>query len=395
MIKRTNLFIFLLIPVVFLGQGVIFENSLKTTFEKAQKENKPVFIEYYNSTCTICKSITPLFDDPKMADFYNANFISYKINTHGGLQKDEEYFMEQARIHFSGVPYFMFFDKNKNFIHYSGAKADVDYLIKIGQTALDPNQRTGSLESKYESGDRSIKTLYAYTDLLQLYKDEKKTNLISDELYQVYPKERLGTHQSYLILKNAVFDIENGFFKYWYSNRENLIGIEKGKQSGEEYKILERIVLNSLRSTEKLSWNTSKINQVKSIISTLKISDNPDVFLWEAECAALVREDRADETLKKMNQLLQENENNIFSSIYIVQFTQDLLKEKQHLEIVKKAIDRLKNKETKPEQMGDLMILETNYFKQIHDKINYNHAKHRTQTYFEKHELDISLLNNL
>ena len=134
---------------------------------------------------------------------------------------------------------------------------------------------------------------------------------------------------------------------------------------------------------------------MKSIISTLKISDNPDDFLWEAECAALVREDRADETLKKMNHLLQENENNIFSSIYIVQFTQDLLKEKQHLEIVKKAIDRLKNKEMKPEQMGDLMILETNYFKQIHYKINYNHSKHRTQTYFEKHELDISLLSNL
>lgn len=378
-----------------MAQQVNFEKTLKETFEKAQKLNKPVFIEYYNSTCTICKSIEPLFANPELAKFYNGNFVNYKMNTHEGLSKDEEYFMKQAGIHFSGVPYFMFFDKDKNFIHYSSARAEADYLIKIGQTALNPNERTGSLEGKYNSGDRSIKTLYAYSDLLQLYKDEKKIDKISDELYQVYQKERLGTHQSFLILKNSVFNIENGFYKYWYENRNKMIGLDKGKSKGEEQKILERILLNSLKGIDKMSWNTSKINQVKNMILNLQVSENPDDFLWEAESAALVREDKPEEALRKMNQLLKDNENNMFSSVYIVQFTQDLFNDREHLETVKKAIDNLKAKNPEPEQMGDLMILETKHYKSVNNRLLYNQTKFDTQKYFEKHKLDASLLEGL
>ena len=196
---------FILFFNLSFGQKVVFESSADVAFVKAKKLNKLVFIEYYNTDCTICMSIQPLFENKEMADFYNTNFVNYKINTKGGLKGKDSLFMAVRKLKFTGVPFFLFFDSNKNFVHYSGAKNDLEYLINIGKKALNPEERTGSLQTKYEAGDRSIKTLYAYSDLVQLYQNDALSNEISSQLFDVFPKQNLATIQSYLILKSSIY----------------------------------------------------------------------------------------------------------------------------------------------------------------------------------------------
>lgn len=390
--RFTLLFIF--ISQLLFSQKVKFESDINVAFDKAKKENKLVFIEYYNSTCTICLSIEPLFDNAEMADFYNQHFVSYKINTRDGMKSKDSLFMASQKLKFQGVPFFLFFDAEKNFVHYSGAKAEVDYLINIGKKALNTEERTGSLAQKYKSGDRSIKTLYAYSDLVQLYQDVDLCNTISNELYQVYPKENLKNHQSYLILKNTVNHIDNGFFQYWYEHLDDLKDFEKGAIKGTEIKVLEKILLESIQK-DKDKWDLAKIQKVKAYTIGLGLSKTGNDFLWEEESKALKNEKKSVELFQLMSELLEENKNNVYGTLFITEFYLKLFNNKEELEKLSLELDNLKSKEMEPEQKGDWFLQKLIVLEKLQQKDAFLKLKNEALTFYKQNQLDLKLIENL
>ena len=131
------------------AQVVNFEPSLQTAFEKAAQQHKLVFVEYYNTECPVCKKLEPVFANDELSKFYNENFINYKLNTEH-IKKEDSVFIQRAGLKFESVPYFLFFDSNQRFVHYSGTKQDISYLINAGKTALNPTERTTNLVNKYK-----------------------------------------------------------------------------------------------------------------------------------------------------------------------------------------------------------------------------------------------------
>lgn len=390
--RFTLLFIFF--SQLLFSQKVKFESDINVAFDKAKKENKLVFIEYYNSTCTICLSIEPLFDNAEMADFYNQHFVSYKINTRDGMKSKDSLFMASQKLKFQGVPFFLFFDTERNFVHYSGAKAEVDYLINIGKKALNPEERTGSLAKKYNSGDRSIKTLYAYSDLVQLYQDVDLCNTISNELYQVYPKENLKNNQSYLILKNTVNHIDNGFFQYWYEHLDDLKDFEKGAKKGTEIKVLEKILLESIQK-DKDKWDLAKIQKVKAYTIGLGLSKTGNDFLWEEESKALKNKNNSEGLLHLMSELLEENQNNIYGTLFITEFYLKLFNNKVELEKLSVELDHLKSKEMEPEQKGDWFLQKLIVLEKLQQKEAFLKLKNEALTFYKQNQLDLKLIENL
>ena len=386
--------LFLLFTSFCIGQQVNFISDLDSAFTKAKKEDKLVFIEYYNSQCTICLSIQPLFENKEMADFYNRNFINYKINTKDGLKGKDSLFMAERNLKFSGVPFFLFFDEDKNFIHYSGAKNDLEYLISIGKKAMNPEERTGSLAQKYASGDRTINTLYAYSDLVQLYQNHALSNTISNELFIVYPKQNLGTNQSYLILKNSVFSIDNGFYIYWYENRANLKDFEKGIHKGEEQKVLERILLTSIQK-EKENWNLEKIRAVKEMTLALGLSNDRDDFLWEEEAQALLASNHSEEAVTLLKTILDKSKENSYSSLYVTEKFIGFFDRKEDLLVVVQELDKLKSLTMEPEQKGELLYQQLLCFQKMKNTSKTNEYKKLVVDYFQEQGLDLSTLKNL
>ncbi|MDD2987213.1 DUF255 domain-containing protein [Flavobacterium sp.] len=386
--------LFLLFTSFCVGQQVNFISDLDSAFTKAKKENKLVFIEYYNTQCTICLSIQPFFENKEMADFYNRNFINYKINTKDGLKVKDSLFMAERNLKFSGVPFFLFFDEDKNFIHYSGAKNDLEYLISIGKKAMNPEERTGSLAQKYASGDRTINTLYAYSDLVQLYQNHALSNTISNELFIVYPKQNLGTNQSYLILKNSVFSIDNGFYIYWYENRANLKDFEKGIHKGEEQKVLERILLTSIQK-EKENWNLEKIRAVKEMTLALGLSNDRDDFLWEEEAQALLASNHSEEAVTLLKTILDKSKENSYSSLYVTEKFIGFFDRKEDLLVVVQELDKLKSLTMEPEQKGELLYQQLLCFQKMKNTSKTNEYKKLVVDYFQEQGLDLSTLKNL
>ena len=72
--------------ISLLAQGIQFrEGSWKEILEIAKKENKLVFVDNYTSWCGPCKKmVSEVFPLKEVGDFYNANFICYKLDCEKG-----------------------------------------------------------------------------------------------------------------------------------------------------------------------------------------------------------------------------------------------------------------------------------------------------------------------
>jgi uncharacterized protein YyaL (SSP411 family) len=70
----------LIINQLASSQGIIWEANIEAAFQKAKASNKPVFVECYHPNCPICMSLEPTFKAKELGDFYNKNFVNYKLN---------------------------------------------------------------------------------------------------------------------------------------------------------------------------------------------------------------------------------------------------------------------------------------------------------------------------
>ena len=272
-------FSFLVLTSVLLNAQVVFESSLSEAFKKAKEQNKPVFIEYYNSDCSVCKRLGDLLQsDQEVSTFYNKRFISYAMNSNESLSEEDNNFITKANLHFESVPVLLYFDKNQNFLHHSGVTVTSEHVINEAKKSVLPDYNTSGLKAKYEAGDRSVRTLYAYCDMLKVNQNETTLTKVAQQLFESFKKEELPTNKSYIILKQVVNSTENGFFQYWINNLDKLTALDTGHKAGTEIASLEKIVLKELSDSNVKKWDTSKKNKFKEYILKLKITDNPDVF---------------------------------------------------------------------------------------------------------------------
>lgn len=258
---------------------VVFESTLSEAFRKAKEQNKAVFVEYYNSDCTVCKRLGALLrEDAEIISYYNSHFINYAMNTYDDLSEEDTALLKDANLHFDSVPVLLYFDKNQNFLHYGSGDITAKSVMNEAKKSAFPEYNSAGLKDKYEAGDRTIRTLYAYCNLLIITKDDAKLEKVSQDLFESFNKSELGTKKSYLILKRVIKNTENGFFQYWINNLEKLKGFESAPNEGTEKSQLTNIVLLELSSPDVKKWSAVKKDKFRGYITKLKIVDDPNVF---------------------------------------------------------------------------------------------------------------------
>ncbi len=131
-------------------------------------------------------------------------------------------------------------------MHHSGVSVTSEHVINEAKKAILPDYNTSGLKAKYEAGNCSVRTLYAYCDMLKVHKNESMLTKVSQQLFESFKKEELPTNKSYIILKQVVNSTENGFFQYWINNLDKLKDFETGSKAGTEISHLETIVLKQL-----------------------------------------------------------------------------------------------------------------------------------------------------
>lgn len=322
-----------------ISQGVMFENSLTEAFAKAKKEKKLVFIEYYNPDCSVCKRVAKVLASNEVGAFYNANFISCRINNEN---PDETVFITAKKLLVNGTPTFFFFDTNEKLIHFCGANQETSYYIREGKNALDPSKQAATVAERYKLGERKIASLFLYSQLAQMYQDEKLVTQLANDLYDKIDKNKLGTKESFIILKNCVNDIDNGFFKFWVDHIEIAETFADKSHGLTPTYILGNIITQSLNREESNTWDLEKIQEVKSFIVKTQLNPNPISFLWQKEATLLFKLHKDEEAMRLGNTLLNDSTLTAASAFYILQTLMNLSNDKKNNSQFRSLLDHTK-----------------------------------------------------
>ncbi|UYW02322.1 thioredoxin family protein [Flavobacterium agricola] len=317
-----------------------FEQTLTETFNKAKKENKGVFIEFYNETCHHCQRVQPILASKEVGDVYNKTFVSYKINTFNGLTEEEEDFLKKHKLFFTDVPNFVYFDKNENFLHYTTGKPEKNFIINLATDAFNPQVQASKLGERVKNGDKSLATLYQYSALAQLNQDKALADEIADMLYNSFNKNQLGNDTSYIILKNAVFTTNNGFYTYWVNNLNKLKGLDSGQLKNNEVDILKNIISIDL-TDPNFKWTPQSFEQLKKYMLATGYTSKPENILVSKRVEFFDAKNPSKEINSYFEGILKDNAYELEDKVYILGALNSELKNKQAKKEITKFADLL------------------------------------------------------
>lgn len=115
------------------AQGIVFrEGNWKEMLALAKKENKLVFVDNYTSWCGPCKKmVKEIFPLKEAGDFYNANFICYKVDCEKGEGVE---IAKTYQIH--SFPTYLFVSGDGKLFYRSGGYMELEKFLEEGQIAL-------------------------------------------------------------------------------------------------------------------------------------------------------------------------------------------------------------------------------------------------------------------
>ena len=124
----------------------------------AELEGKLVFLDAYTDWCRPCKQMDKeVFSKKEVGDFYNANFLSVKIN----MEKGEGIPLAEKYLIFA-YPSLLFVNYDGSIAHRYAGFQDQKGLLSLGTTALDEGNNLAALKQQYREGERSTEFLLKY-----------------------------------------------------------------------------------------------------------------------------------------------------------------------------------------------------------------------------------------
>jgi len=141
------------------AQGIDFIHDLDEAMSLAKKENKLVFVDFYTSWCSPCKKLSKeVFPQEKIGSYFNANFISCKIQCDDKGEGEKL----QKKYQIQSYPTLMFLNGDGEIIHSKSGAPSAEGLLKIAKNASNPELNLITIVKKYESGDRSKEVVKEY-----------------------------------------------------------------------------------------------------------------------------------------------------------------------------------------------------------------------------------------
>lgn len=150
----------LMVEVPLRAQGItFFHGTWDETLAKAKAENKLVFVDFYTQWCGPCFNMAQtVFVLPEVGAFYNANFISAKIDAENGegVELAKKYGVRS-------YPTYVFVDPaTGEAVHRSSSRQEKEQFIATAKAALTPTQRSFYLVEEYNKGNREPQLLIDY-----------------------------------------------------------------------------------------------------------------------------------------------------------------------------------------------------------------------------------------
>lgn len=114
-----------------------FHGSFDELLLKAKKENKPIFVDAFATWCGPCKSLSKnVFTQKEVGDYFNANFINYKITVEDNKGATPEGRLFVQKYSLDAYPTMFFLSPDGSVLNKIVGLYRPEGLIKEGGKAL-------------------------------------------------------------------------------------------------------------------------------------------------------------------------------------------------------------------------------------------------------------------
>jgi Thioredoxin-like len=183
---RTLVILFFLsINTLIFSQGIAFETDWKTAREKAKKDKKLIFVDYYADWMSDFYKLTKvLYSDTAIGDYFNQNFIAVRIN----VEKEEGKRLSDAYNLFQSPRFLFIHADNLDVIKREYVSNNKEAFLETAKKAFQYKDITplSILQKKYDGGQRDkvfLENLMQRKSLCGInVKEEMKVYLQSFEL---------------------------------------------------------------------------------------------------------------------------------------------------------------------------------------------------------------------
>ena len=257
--KKIYLLILLaLFTLDSFGQGINFiYNDIRQAFTLARAQRKMVFVEVYSKSCSHCATFEPVFKEKALGDFYNQNFISYRLEV---SSDDVRNFLSPKKIFAPSLPLFLYFDANETLQHFGICNAVTTELIKQGQNALAPALRAANYRNRYAAGERENNFLFDLAMYCRVVCDTPLNVKIMEDYARRTPVANYGDKTNWLVVQKLVMDVENPMAQHLINN----YAVYQKKYDDKEVKFAaENLLMSSLYSSRGNQYDASKIQGIR------------------------------------------------------------------------------------------------------------------------------------
>jgi len=248
------------------GQGINFVyKDIRQAFALARAQRKMVLVEVYSKSCSHCAAFEPIFKEKAVGDFYNQNFINYRLEV---SSDDVRQFLAPKKIFAPSLPLFLFFDANETLQHFAIVNSTAAELVREGKEALTPNARAGNFRNRYAAGERSNDFLFDLAMFCRIVCDTTLNIKIMEEYARRTPANTYTDKTNWLVVQKLLMDVENPMAKHLIDN----YAVYKKKYPSQEVNFAaENLLMSSLYSSRGNRYDAAKIQEIRKGLAKIGI----------------------------------------------------------------------------------------------------------------------------
>jgi len=198
-----------------------FHGTWEEALEKAEAEEKIIFVDAYAEWCGPCKRMAKnVFTDSEVGGFYNKNFINLKMD----MEKPENAIFRKG-YPVAAFPTLYFIDFTGDVVHQVKGAQSVEQFIQLGKSVVGKTDRSDFYAETYENGDRSPKLVYNYVKALN------KVGEPSLKIANEYLKSQkdLTTSENLKFILEATTEVDSRVFDLLIQHRAAVEKITSGQ----------------------------------------------------------------------------------------------------------------------------------------------------------------------
>lgn len=239
-----------------------FHGTWEEALEKAEKEDKLIFVDAYAVWCGPCKRMAKnVFTQKSVGDFYNKHFVNLKIDMEKG-----QGLAFRKKYPVQAFPTLFYIDYDGKTIQKVKGAQKVDNFLKLGKSVLSKVDRSAQYATQYEEGNREPKLIYDYIKALN--QAGKSSTKIANEY--IRSQKDLSSEMNLKILLESTVTADSRLFDLMIDNKgqiEKLLGKEV---------VNERITMACAKTAERAAEFESKdlLNDAKAKMKKYNSSES-------------------------------------------------------------------------------------------------------------------------